>query len=370
MEEEERLTRRHRSTRRPASGSPSSMQGRPRIRSPRAVRRRRRTPPLRVTPEPERGFLERNQFALEYELTSPKIKSFSLRFIKVKVTLSGKFALQNNTQNPDFRIVLNQRTIEQTIDRRVNAVMTRRLFSSWEEGIIYNLSRNLPRLFREERNQEPVDLESALIESATIPNLLVGQVGNLEWEVGLNPTLRLVPPTLSLYVLTTRYTLLDHSFGQLTVGGVPIELRLNGGINFSFGISKGGWGAVFRLIIRQLGLDSALATLRAIALRLGITLLITYGVTYIFSLAIRQAQREGWELAMALAYTGGYTRIIWAEDVGSGPPRRDVQAAFQKGVDDALELIGMNMVNPSTSAFHDVTSANSAALGASDFCWK
>lgn len=357
MDEEERLSRQHRSTRRPASGSPTSMRARPRIgtRSPRVIRRRpRRVATLNTPPETERDFLDRNQLALEYELTSPKIKSFSLRFLKVKVTLSGKFALQNRTQNPDFRIVLNQRTIEQTIDRRLNAVMTRRLFSSWEEALIYNVGRNIPRQIRAERNQEPFDLESALVESATIPDFLVGQVGNFEWQVGLNPTLRLVPPTLSLYVLTARYALLDHSFGEVNVGGVPIELRLNGGVNFSFGISKGGWGAVFKFVIRQLGLESALATLRAIAIQLGITLLVTYGVTYVFSIAIRQAQREGWEMAMALAYTGGFTRIIWSEDVGAGPPRRDVQTAFQKGVDDALELIGTNMVNPSTAAFHTV----------------
>ncbi len=298
--------------------------------------------------------LSKSQFAIEYELPNFRISTIQAggKF-KINTSLGGRFTLQNKNNNPRFRYILNRGVVEQTINSRLNYVLTRAVFVSWGERIFQAIQSSIERRSRE---QGDIDFEQMIIETVTVPAVFTeGQVLNIEWEFGPTPGFSILPPALSLGVATMRANIFENSFGEFTVRNAPIEMIFTGQVVFNFAISLGGWKLIFDHLERRIGIAGATRALRLVrvlrvivATRAGaatgyflLGFVIAFAIAKVTVEILRAERARGYRRGFFNIYANGFTRIIWGEtNPRPNNTMRQAKEYFQEGVDDALELIG------------------------------
>ena len=275
--------------------------------------------------------------------------------IKLNLRFSGIFELQNVNNHPDFRFVLNEGVVEQRVEGHITQIVTREFTTSWQDLVLQRIYRAFGVGTDDASSGNGFDLESALVNAITLPRIFQGERDNLEWNFMPNPSISLIPPKLSLYVLSTRRQFIDHSFGALTVAGIPIELRFNGGLVIELGLSAGGWKWVIKKMIRQMGWEPAIAALkqrlrttamsaaRVSAIPL-LSIVLGFAIKYALEEITRAARIRGYNEGLAMAYATGFTRTLWIErnfETGARSEVRRTREAYEKGVDDAVNLLGV-----------------------------
>ena len=307
--------------------------------------------------------LIRNQVAYEIEFRSFAISLMDIATfrsrggeeakIKLNLRFSGIFELQNVNNHPDFRFVLNEGVVEQRVEGRLTQIVTREFTTSWQDLVLQRIYRAFGVGTDSSSDNNGFDLESALMNAVTLPRILQGERGDLEWNFTPNPSISLIPPKLSLYVISTRRQFINHSFGALTVVGIPIELRFNGALVVELGLSAGGWKWVIRKMIRQMGWEPAIAAFkqrlttaaanvaRASPIPL-LSIVLGFAIKYALEEITRAARIRGYNEGLAMAYATGFTRTLWVErnfETGARSEARRTREAYEKGVDDAVRLL-------------------------------